>query len=129
RCLSGQLHSFKVLETDLSYAFLDKFPIAEGHTQIIPKYHCNRMDELPDEYLAEILLLAKKVAKANGLPEYNILQNNGATAFQHIFHVHFHVIPKPNEAEGLKLTIESWPGHERTDDELAISLKNMHAKL
>lgn len=32
------------------------------------------MDELSDEYLAEILLLAKKVAKANGLPEYNILQ-------------------------------------------------------
>jgi hypothetical protein len=32
------------------------------------------MDELPDEYLAEILLLAKKIAKANGLSEYNILQ-------------------------------------------------------
>jgi hypothetical protein len=32
------------------------------------------MDELPDEYLAEILLLAKQIAKANGLHEYNILQ-------------------------------------------------------
>ena len=32
------------------------------------------MDELPDEYLAEILLHAKRIAKANGLSEYNILQ-------------------------------------------------------
>lgn len=32
------------------------------------------MDEVPDEYLAEILPLAKKIALANGIPNYNILQ-------------------------------------------------------
>jgi len=104
------------------------------------------MDELPDEYLAEILLLAKKIAKANGLTDYNILQvrsygtsfiqsltilaqNNGVLAFQHVLHVHFHVIPKPNADEGLKLSLESWPRHERKDEELAKTLEKIHAKL
>jgi post-GPI attachment to proteins factor 3 len=106
------------------------------------------MDELPDEYLSEILQLAKKIAKANGLSDYNILQvclrrailfvyqllmvfekNNGALAFQHIFHVHFHVIPKPNEAEGLKLSLDSWPHRERTNEELAATLGEMQSKL
>ncbi|KAI0696548.1 Per1-domain-containing protein [Cerioporus squamosus] len=123
----GELPSLKILETDLSYAFLDIGPVSEGHALIIPKYHSNRMDEVPDEYLAEILPIAKKLAKAMDIVDYNILQNNGKIAFQHVFHVHFHIIPKPNEKEGLVLT--EWPRVEPPKEELAKVLERIISKL
>ncbi|PIL27366.1 hypothetical protein GSI_10513 [Ganoderma sinense ZZ0214-1] len=122
----GEIPSFKVLETDLNYAFLDIGPVAEGHTLIIPKYHSDRMDQVPDEYLAEILPLAKKIAKALGVVDYNILQNNGKIAHQHVFHVHFHVIPKPNEAEGLGV---GWPRVEQPKEVLVKTLERILSKL
>lgn len=48
--------------------------MSEGHTLVIPKYHSASMDEVPDEYLAEILPLAKKIALSIGCTDYNILQ-------------------------------------------------------
>ena len=50
--------------------------------------------------------MAKKLAIASGAQDYNILQNNGRLAHQVVDHVHFHMIPKPNESEGLGI---SWP--------------------
>ncbi|PIL27358.1 hypothetical protein GSI_10505 [Ganoderma sinense ZZ0214-1] len=84
------------------------------------------MDQVPDEYLAEILPLAKKIAKALGVVDYNILQNNGKIAHQHVFHVHFHVIPKPNEAEGLGV---GWPRVEQPKEVLAKTLERILSKL
>ncbi|KDQ62424.1 hypothetical protein JAAARDRAFT_30331 [Jaapia argillacea MUCL 33604] len=109
RMIIGAVPTLKLLETQYSLVFLDIGPLAEGHTLIIPKYHSNTMDEVPDEYLADILPLAKKVALALGTKDYNILQNNGAIAHQHVFHVHFHVIPKPNKTEGLGI---AWSRNE-----------------
>jgi diadenosine tetraphosphate (Ap4A) HIT family hydrolase len=40
------------------------------------------MHELPDESLRDILPIAKKIAIAQGTPDYNILQNNGRNAHQ-----------------------------------------------
>ncbi|KAI0806792.1 HIT-like protein [Fomes fomentarius] len=122
-----ELPSFKILETDLNFAFLDIGPVAEGHALIIPKFHSNRMDEVPDEHLAEVGPLAKKIAKALDLVDYNILQNNGKIAFQHVFHVHFHVIPKPDEKHGL--TIGEWPRIEPPKEELQKVLERVLSKL
>ncbi|TFK87702.1 HIT-like protein [Polyporus arcularius HHB13444] len=127
KIIKGEIPSLKILETDLSYAFLDIGPVSEGHALIIPKYHSNRMDEVPDEYLADILPIAKKLARAMDIKDYNILQNNGKIAFQHVFHVHFHVIPKPNEKEGLVLT--EWPRVEPSKEELAQVLERIVSKL
>ena len=50
--------------------------------------------------------VAKRLAQATGASQYNILQNNGRLAHQVVDHVHFHMIPKPNEKEGLGI---GWP--------------------
>jgi diadenosine tetraphosphate (Ap4A) HIT family hydrolase len=50
--------------------------------------------------------VAKKLAKALSIPDYNILQNNGRLAHQEVDHVHFHIIPKPDTESGL---IIGWP--------------------
>jgi diadenosine tetraphosphate (Ap4A) HIT family hydrolase len=41
------------------------------------------------------------VKRVTGVEQYNVLENNGPLAHQAVFHVHFHIIPKPNEEEGL----------------------------
>ncbi|EIN09692.1 HIT-like protein [Punctularia strigosozonata HHB-11173 SS5] len=155
--IKGQIPVLKVLETEKTLVFLDIGPVAEGHTLIVPKCevlrmlafcvmlmegggpdHCKTMDEVPDGYLMDILPLAKKVALALGIENYNVLQNNGRIAHQvsplslkefaadglsqHIFHVHFHLIPKPREKEGLGV---GWPRVEPGLD----ALKKVHERV
>lgn len=83
-------------------AFMDKYPLAKGHVLIIPRTHAEKMHQVKDEELMHILPVAKKIAKAMGIENYNLLQNNGRIAHQAVFHVHFHIIPK-RENEGLGL--------------------------
>ncbi|KAF7320076.1 hypothetical protein MKEN_00791900 [Mycena kentingensis (nom. inval.)] len=129
-CLFCGIPSHKIAETEHSLAFLDIFPVSEGHTQIIPKYHAETLGDLPDEYLQDIGPLIKKVALSTGVKDYNILQNNGKSAFQHVPHVHFHVVPKPNATEGLILTLDdNWPQRKATNEELAATAEKMKQKL
>lgn len=86
--IDGKIPSMKLFETDKSYAFLDIGPCSQGHSLVIPKYHAAKMHELPDDYLQDILPIAKKLAIATGAAEYNILQNNGRMAHQVVDHVH-----------------------------------------
>ncbi|KAI8826562.1 HIT-like domain-containing protein [Fimicolochytrium jonesii] len=126
KIIKGAIPSFKVIETELTYAFLDVGPIAKGHTLVIPKQHAQFMHELSDESLADILPVAKKVAKALNVPNYNVLQNNGKLAHQVVEHVHFHIIPKPNETEGLGV---GWPGKEADKAELKQLAEKLSASM
>lgn len=51
---------------------------------------------------------------ATGVSDYNILQNNGAAAHQAVFHVHFHIIPKPSAEAGLGI---GWPAQKLGDSD------------
>ena len=86
-------------------AFLDIHPLCEGHVLLIPKEEAATVDKLSDESAAAIgrvlPRLSRAVMKATGVSEYNILQNNGAGAHQAVFHVHFHIIPKYKDGQGL----------------------------
>jgi len=82
---------------------------------VVPKYHAEKIQDLPDEYLRDVLPIAKRIAIAQGVPDYNILQNNGRLAHQEVPHVHFHVIPKPSAEEGLGI---GWPAQTLSTEEL-----------
>jgi len=130
KIIKGEIPSFKVVETELSFAFLDISPMAEGHTLIIPKYHAERLHEVPEQYLADLLPLAGKIALSTGHADYNLLQSNGKIAFQHVPHVHLHVIPKPNLEDGMIFRIEDIARKvERPKEELAKTLEHMKANL
>jgi histidine triad (HIT) family protein len=109
KILRGELPCHKVYEDDLVLSFLDINPIAPGHTLVIPKEPAETLDELSDEAAAAIgrvlPRLCRAIKRATGIEAFNILQNNGATAHQAVFHVHFHIIPKTSEA-GLGIR---WP--------------------
>ncbi|KAF9166722.1 Adenosine 5'-monophosphoramidase [Actinomortierella ambigua] len=75
------------------------------------------MHELPDDTLADLLPLIKKVVNALDAENYNILQ--------HIWHVHFHIIPKPNEKEGLVMQLDN---HGRSDAYLDAVLETIKTR-
>lgn len=110
KILRGEVPSHKVYEDDQVLAFLDVGPVADGHTLVIPKEPAVTLDQLSDESAAAIgrvlPRLCRAVMKATGTTAYNILQNNGPDAHQAVFHVHFHIIPKPSHDEGLGV---GWP--------------------
>ncbi|KAM6494259.1 HIT-like domain containing protein [Amanita muscaria] len=117
KIIKGEIPSYKLLETEFSYSFLDIGPLSRGHALVIPKYHSEKLHELPDVYLSDVMPIAKKIAVAQGLQDYNILQNNGKAAHQVVPHVHFHVIPKPSTDDNEGLVIE-WPTQEVGKEEL-----------
>ncbi|KAJ1962988.1 Adenosine 5'-monophosphoramidase [Dipsacomyces acuminosporus] len=122
KIIRGEIPSVKLLETASSLAFLDVGPLSEGHALVIPKFHAEKLHQLPDEFLADAMPVAKKIAAALGAENYNILQNNGKLAHQEVPHVHFHVIPKPNASEGLVI---EWPA-KKAD---VSKLKDLASKL
>ncbi|KAF8581124.1 HIT-like protein [Ramaria rubella] len=128
--VKGIIPSYKVYETEHSLAFLDINPVSVGHTQVIPKVHGRTLGDLPDENLRDIGPVIKKVALATGAEQYNVLQNNGKLAFQHVDHVHFHVIPKNTEKDGLILNIDdNWPQMKVDKEALTNTLEKMKGKL
>ncbi|KAL7410940.1 HIT-like domain-containing protein [Mrakia frigida] len=133
KIIKGDIPSLKLLETDLSYAFLDIGPLSKGHCLVIPKFHAVKLHELPDEYLADLLPIAKKLAIATGAEDYNILQaspsrNNGRNAHQEVDHVHVHIIPKPSSSNDSGLVV-GWPTSSPSKDELSAVLAEMKKKL
>lgn len=82
------------------------------------------MNQLPDENLTDILPIAKKLAEAMNLADYNILQNNGRLAHQEVDHVHFHLIPKPNASEGLGIRWPSQPTDHAKFSALAETIRS-----
>ena len=110
KILSGEIPCHRVYEDDHVLAFLDIGPLSAGHTLVIPKERRAHLHELSDEASAAIgrvlPRICRAVLEATGATAYNVLQNNGATAHQAVFHVHFHIIPKPSEDRGLGV---GWP--------------------
>jgi diadenosine tetraphosphate (Ap4A) HIT family hydrolase len=128
KIIKGEIPSFKLIETDLSFSFLDIGPLSKGHALVIPKHCTVKMHELPDEYLADAMPVAKKIALALGAENYNILQNNGRIAHQEVDHVHFHVIPKPSESDEEGLVV-GWPAKKADMDALKALHKEVTGKL
>lgn len=126
KIIKGDIPSFKLMETDHSYAFLDIGPLSRGHALVISKQHAAKMHELSDESLADILPVVKKVAIASGAVDYNVLQNNGKLAHQEVMHVHFHMIPKPDAEQGLGV---KWPTKPADMDELKKLCEEIKGKM
>jgi len=128
KIVKGEIPSFKLIETESSYSFLDINPLAKGHSLVIPKFHAEKMHELPDDSLLDILHVAKRIAVATGAENYNILQNNGRIAHQEVDHVHFHIIPKPSATDSEGLVI-GWPQQKLAMEELSKIHEEIKGKL
>jgi histidine triad (HIT) family protein len=104
-------------EDEKVIAFMSVPPINIGHTLVIPKKHYENIYEIPEEEVAYLYKIVKKlshaVQKAVNAEGIRLIQNNGATAGQVIFHLHVHIIPMNKD--------QPW-GH-RLENRLADALK------
>tara|TARA_B110000438_G_scaffold262999_1_gene274680 strand:+ start:320 stop:727 length:408 start_codon:yes stop_codon:yes gene_type:complete len=99
--LEGKRECHIVYEDDNYLAFLDKYPIDDGHTLVIPKKHYERITDMDSNDVGTLFSLVPKIAKAvllgSGADAFSLAQNNGKAAKQIIPHVHVHIIPRYNE--------------------------------
>ena len=98
KIVTGEIPAAKIYENEDVLAFLDIAPVAKGHTLIIPKKNYPLLEDLPENLVAPIMLAAQKVVrmqkKALGSSGSTLLQNNGKSAGQEVFHFHLHIIPR-----------------------------------
>jgi histidine triad (HIT) family protein len=112
KVLAGEIPSERIYEDEHTVAVMDINPWTRGHAVVIPRKHAANLFEIEDEELEHVAVAAKRVATAmrdrldcDGL---NLLQSNGAAAWQTIFHLHFHVIPR-YEGDPLELPTRPKP--------------------
>ena len=107
KILRGEIPSHKLYEDEHVLAFLDIAPLSFGHALVIPKERAKTLDLLSDESGAAIgrvlPRLCRALKKLTGVSAFNVLENNEPLAHQAVFHVHFHIVPKPDENSGLGL--------------------------
>jgi histidine triad (HIT) family protein len=98
KVLSGEIPSQKIYEDEHTVAVMDINPWTRGHAVVIPRKHATDIFEIEDGELAAVAIAAKRVAAKMrdtlGCDGVNLLQSNGKAAWQTIFHLHFHVIPR-----------------------------------
>jgi histidine triad (HIT) family protein len=92
KIIAGQIPSYKIAENDKFYAFLDIFPLQLGHTLVVPKLEVDKIFDVPNEYLAELLLFAKPIAQAIE-KAYPCNRVNMVTVGLEVPHAHVHLIP------------------------------------
>jgi len=64
KIIAGEIPSYKVAENEHFYAFLDIFPLREGHVLVVPKTETDKLFDVEDELLREWLVFAKPIARA-----------------------------------------------------------------
>ncbi|MBQ8039617.1 MAG: HIT family protein [Lachnospiraceae bacterium] len=121
---AGEIPSKTIYEDDKFRVILDLGPATKGHALILPKNHYANLYELPEETAGDVMKLAKKMATVMteklGCQGFNLMQNNGETAGQTVFHFHMHLIPR-YENDGQEI---NWKPGSPTQEELE-EIKNL----
>ena len=92
KIINGDIPSYKIAESEKFFAFLDIFPLQKGHTLIVPKVEVDKIFDLPDEYLSELMLFAKPIAQAIAA-SFPCNRVGMVTVGLEVPHAHLHLIP------------------------------------
>jgi histidine triad (HIT) family protein len=92
KIINGEIPSYKISESDLFYAFLDIFPIQKGHVLVVPKCEVDKIFDVPDTYLNELMQFAKPIAKAIEA-SFPCNRVSMVTVGLEVPHAHVHLIP------------------------------------
>ena len=99
---SGEIPTKIITETENSIAFLDAFPLAKGHTLVIPKIHHEKIQDLTSEENSDLFSTVHKIiSKVDTLTGSTLVAiHNGKEAGQEIPHVHVHLVPRSADDSG-----------------------------
>jgi len=102
KIIAGEIPSYKIAENDKFYAFLDIFPLQEGHVLVVPKIEVDKFFDVPDDYLAQMLVFAKPIAHAIEAA-FPCNRCGLSVVGLEVPHAHLHLIPI-NSADDLNFT-------------------------
>lgn len=91
KIINGEIPCYKIAENEQFIAFLDIFPVQYGHTLVVPKIEVDKIFDVPDTYLANILLFAKPIAHAIE-KAFNCNRVNIITVGLEVPHAHVHLL-------------------------------------
>ena len=96
---SKEIHTKILYEDDDTVSFLDAFPVAKGHTLVIPKTHHAKIQDLPFDINQKLFdTVHKMTSKVDSLEGSTLIAiHNGKESGQEIPHVHVHLIPRSND--------------------------------
>lgn len=92
KIIQGEIPAYKIAENELFFAFLDIFPLQKGHVLVVPKIEVDKVFELPDHYLSEMLVFAKPIAAAIAA-SFPCNRISMVTVGLEVPHAHLHLIP------------------------------------
>jgi histidine triad (HIT) family protein len=113
KIIAGQIPCHKIAESEKFIAFLDIEPLVKGHVLVVPKLEINKIFDVPDDYLAEMLVFAKPIAHAIE-KAFDCKRCGISVIGLEVPHAHLHVVPI-NSANDLNFTL---PKLNTTDEEL-----------
>jgi histidine triad (HIT) family protein len=92
KIIAGEIPSYKIAEDECFFAFLDIFPLREGHVLIVPKTETDKFFDLPAEYLSAMLLFAKPIATAIEIA-FPCNRCGMSVIGLEVPHAHLHLVP------------------------------------
>ncbi|HMU08620.1 MAG TPA: HIT family protein [Ferruginibacter sp.] len=92
KIIAGQVPSYKIAESEKFIAFMDIEPLVTGHVLVVPKTEVDKIFDVPDEYLAEMLVFAKPIAKAIE-KAFNCNRCGISVIGLEVPHAHMHLVP------------------------------------
>ena len=116
KIISKEIPTKILYEDEYTIAFLDAFPVAKGHTLVIPKQHYAKIQDLPSEINGKLFnTVHKLIPKVDSLQGSTLVAiHNGKNSGQEIPHVHVHLIPRSkNDSAG--------PVHSMFKDKIDLS--------
>ncbi len=117
KIIEKKLPSYKIYEDKYSYAMLDISNDANGHILVIPKKHYENILDCDETILKQLSLTVQRIAKHLvedcGFDGVNILNANGKSAEQSVFHFHIHIIPRKEGDE-----IKVFPSLKKNEESL-----------
>lgn len=102
KIIAGEIPSYKITENDKFFAFLDIFPLVEGHVLVVPKVEIDKFFDMPGDYLAEILQFAQPIARAIE-SAFPCNRCGMSVVGLEVPHAHLHLMPI-NSADDLNFT-------------------------
>ena len=102
KIIAGDIPSYKIAENEKFFAFLDIYPLREGHVLVVPRTETDKFFDLDDEYLRDMLLFAKPIAHAIE-KSFKCDRCGISVVGLEVPHAHMHLIPI-NSANDLNFT-------------------------
>ncbi len=133
KIISGEIPSKRLSESTYSIAILDAFPLAAGHTLVMPKRHCQKIQDMTSDENADLFAMVQKMTSRIDFTMTGsslIAIHNGKDAGQEVPHLHVHIVPRTStDSAGAIHALFSNPATKMSDSDATVLCSKLCDKL